>query len=453
MHHLVPILKIFFKFISPILLIITYILKTSVYEDVIYFEYAYIILLSSMVGYFTNFIAIKMLFRPKNKTVFNRQGLIPRNQKKIALNLGHGISSNFFDPDDLLNYISEKNLIENIIFDAKLTISKKISDPEVQQRITSRIITLFDQNSHKIEHYLKTVSEKNFAKFLSEIIDVQTIVSFITEYIEKNIQSGEIDLRKLSQRISAYLEKNVPKIANIIYKQIQHYIDSQDFFKKATLNFIAWISDFDQKKVEQKIYQLTSSKEFRSEVYRQLEKGLNGFVEYLQSDKGNTFINNHYKKFIHELEQIVKLKAIPLIIHKLRHYLEQRKTWEKLESQLYKILDFIEIEFNRIINSNRFHQSLRQFMPGILEKLDIPNLITQKVESYDTDQLEKLILDATGEHLGAIEVLGGILGGLTGIAIFNPQLFLLVLGGIALVFLIEKAIDSAKEMRIKVVSK
>ena len=38
-----------------------------------------------------------------------------------------------------------------------------------------------------------------------------------------------------------------------------------------------------------------------------------------------------------------------------------------------------------------------------------------------------MILDATGERLGKIEVLGGILGAIIGIALFNIELFIIIL--------------------------
>ena len=47
-------------------------------------EIFYIITLTANIGYFTNFIAIKMLFKPYYKTVFGRQGLIPKNQPRMA---------------------------------------------------------------------------------------------------------------------------------------------------------------------------------------------------------------------------------------------------------------------------------------------------------------------------------------------------------------------------------
>ena len=49
-----------------------------------------------------------------------------------------------------------------------------------------------------------------------------------------------------------------------------------------------------------------------------------------------------------------------------------------------------------------------------------------------------MILDATGEHLGEIEVLGGILGAIIGIALFNIELFISIMAGLIILTLIER---------------
>ena len=55
-----------------------------------------------------------------------------------------------------------------------------------------------------------------------------------------------------------------------------------------------------------------------------------------------------------------------------------------------------------------------------------------------------MILDATGEHLGKIEVLGGILGAIIGIALFNIKLFISIMAGLIVLALIEQIFTSEK---------
>ena len=70
MKTLTKAFKIFFRFVAPLALVLLYVLKTIVLPGKRPLEIMYTISLSACVGYFTNFIAIKMLFRPKEETFF-----------------------------------------------------------------------------------------------------------------------------------------------------------------------------------------------------------------------------------------------------------------------------------------------------------------------------------------------------------------------------------------------
>jgi hypothetical protein len=74
----------------------------------------------------------------------------------------------------------------------------------------------------------------------------------------------------------------------------------------------------------------------------------------------------------------------------------------------------------------------------LLDKIRVSELVTEKVKSLNTDELEAMLLDASGQHLREIEILGGLLGGFTGIAIFNVKLFG-ILAGIGIIMgIVEK---------------
>jgi len=76
------------------------------------FSYIAIPLISALIGWFTNWIAIKMLFHPreKKKVLFwEYQGVFPKRQAQIALQLGHLVS------DQLISIREIKQRINNEI--------------------------------------------------------------------------------------------------------------------------------------------------------------------------------------------------------------------------------------------------------------------------------------------------------------------------------------------------
>ena len=145
-----------------------------------------------------------------------------------------------------------------------------------------------------------------------------------------------------------------------------------------------------------------------------------------------------------DLNKIFEEKGIPWLIEKIESVLEEDSSWDKLERICNSLLNFAEQELKSLAISEEFKVALSTATPKILDALDISAMVKEKVRTLDTNQLEKMILEATGEHLGTIEVLGGILGAIIGIALFNVELFVAIIAGLIVLALIERILTSKK---------
>ncbi len=436
---LVTALRFVFKFIVPPSLILVLIFRTlSENESGIithslfpYLDITYKILLASMVGYFTNFLAITMLFRPKIKTKHGIQGLIPKNQNQIAERLGDGISDNFFNPKDLKAYITDNHIIADSITALKEYSERNLENPEIQRLITNWLLRKFQINSPKIYFGMLQVSEINMVNYLREKVDLKNLVKELTRLIEKNIENGNIDLKDISKVLSELLEDHIPEISKFIYDQLNKIIEQQGTIKKNMLKLAVWTFDFDQAVIEENLYDALVSDKFRSHLYDILEKAVQSFSDFLNSDQGTRKMNRTYHRLVIELNERFREKGVPRVMHEINKYLEKESSWKKLENILKKGLTFTQQSLEEYVASDRFDTFLTKSMPAILERIKISQIVTDKVKAFDTGELEKMVKDASGEHLAAIEVLGGILGGFAGIALFDPLLFLIILCPIA----------------------
>jgi uncharacterized membrane protein YheB (UPF0754 family) len=61
-------------------------------------------------------------------------------------------------------------------------------------------------------------------------------------------------------------------------------------------------------------------------------------------------------------------------------------------------------------------QVLDEVEKGLAQGLDVPTLVEKKVAAFAVEKLESLILEVASRELRAIEVLGGVLGALIGLA-------------------------------------
>jgi uncharacterized membrane protein YheB (UPF0754 family) len=436
MNKFIKPLRFVFKFIVPVIFSAVLVLKILSSPDIAflnaivgdYLDIPYKILLSSMVGYYTNFLAITMLFKPKNKSRHGIQGLIPGNQEQIAESLGDGISDNFFNATDLIEYVNKNDMISNAVSSMKEYVNVTLDNPEHQASVTRWILNTFQVNSPKIFYLLLQLSEINLTKYLRERIDLTSLTKEITRIIEKNIDDGTVDLKAISRELSTFLHNNVPELSKAIFKQVNKAIEQQSVIKRNLLKLAAKTFDFDQDMIEDYLYEMVSSPDFRTKLYKNLENLVKKLTEYLDSEPGMKQLDIYYQKAVFELLDKIKEKGVPHFLLEVESFLQKDASWKKIESYLKNGLNFLEKTLEEMIADERFDRFLTRSMPKILEKIKIADIVTEKVKAYDTDKLEKMVLDASGEHLSAIEVLGGILGGFAGIALFDPLLFLYILG-------------------------
>lgn len=75
-------------------------------------------IISALIGWFTNWVAIRMLFRPANPhriLGIKIQGLVPARQTEMARKFGEVIERDFFNPKDIITILSDRDFTETLL--------------------------------------------------------------------------------------------------------------------------------------------------------------------------------------------------------------------------------------------------------------------------------------------------------------------------------------------------
>ena len=141
-------------------------------------------LLSALIGWFTNFVAIRMIFRPREPVSIlgiKIQGLLPRRQEEIAVQVSETIEEEFFSSKDILKSLEKLDLDEDIenfidhIIDSnlpKILEGIPLLGSFVSNGILSKVKILFKK---EIEQYTASLS-KEIAEQAGHAIDVKQMV-------------------------------------------------------------------------------------------------------------------------------------------------------------------------------------------------------------------------------------------------------------------------------------
>ena len=169
------------------------------------------VLISGAIGWITNWVAIKMLFRPHkeiNLGLFKIQGLIPKRRAEI----GSGIA----------------NIIQNELISVKDVISN-IDRVEFSKRLNDLIDDVLDKNLKKkvkekfplLQMFFTDKVAKDVGNTIKDIVmeNQEKIFEIFSNYAEENIDFEVIISDKISNFSLDKLEEIITLLAN---KELKH---------------------------------------------------------------------------------------------------------------------------------------------------------------------------------------------------------------------------------------
>ena len=170
----------------------------------------------ALIGYCTNYIAIKMLFHPrKSVQVFGRTlpftpGVIPKNQGRIARAVGHAVGKSLLTGDDLLGVLKKEEV--------KDTISQKLTE-----EILDSQRTLGDCMDQLRSGKGQAVNEKLTSLFTGKLIDGVKKIDF-SELISSAAVPAILEKVQNSMLAMFLNESTVTALTAPVGKSVGEYI-------------------------------------------------------------------------------------------------------------------------------------------------------------------------------------------------------------------------------------
>ena len=198
-------------------------------------------LIGAVIGCFTNFIALKMLFRPYQEVkIFGRKlpftpGMIPKRKKEVAHAIGRVINDNLLEKDDIAKALTKETTVAKIrtgIMDYHLNIPKVKEGERSAGDIISDLVLKLD---------IKSVVAKEITDFMQEKLTGGFLAMFLNEKVIGDISD------QIGEWIQSYMENDGKEF---IKKTIDHEIDELSDMR---IEDILLKYNFDTEEVEQLI--------------------------------------------------------------------------------------------------------------------------------------------------------------------------------------------------------
>lgn len=309
-------------------------------------------LLGGLIGYITNDIAIRMLFRPhKAKYLFGihipfTPGIIPKEKGRIAEAIGGVISENLMNNEVLEKYLLSDEMIGKV----RSAVEGFISTQQQNQESVARFLG----------HYLSKDEIDSIAQNINQSITKQTYEKLADSSVGDKVAHIAID--HVAQKLT---------------------IDGAQELLSGIGGALGGLKGM-------------AAGLFGGNIVAKFLGMLREPAEHFLAKNINTMLRDNGEEIVSNM-----------IGGEVDHFLDKPvcKLLEGHEEQLAQTVDSIESIYRSIITEH---------LPKILESIDISKIVRERIKEMDVNETEKLIFQVMDKELKAIVWLGALLGLLMG---------------------------------------
>lgn len=317
-------------------------------------DLSYIIapLLGGVIGYITNDIAIRMLFRPHTaKYVFGihipfTPGIIPKEKGRIAEAVGGVISENLMNKEVLEKYLLSEDMIEKV----RSAVEEFIA---TQQRNNETVVQF-------LGHYLSKEEIDTIAQNINRSITKQTYEKLADSSVGEKVAHIAID--HVAQKLT---------------------IDGAQELLSGICGALGGIGGM-------------AAGLFGGNIVAKFLGMLREPAEHFLAKNINTMLRDNGEEIVSNMigGEVDNLLNKPVC-----------KLLEGHEEQLNQAVNTVESLYRNVITDH---------LPKILDSIDISKIVRERINEMDVDETEKLIFQVMDKELKAVVWLGALLGCMMG---------------------------------------
>lgn len=250
-----------------------------------------IISVSAIIGYATNWVAIKMLFRPRKPRPLLGHGLIPAQKERIAFRLAQAVSKDLINPELIQQKIHESGLVrkyrerigkylKDFIDSEPFRIGLKtlfkdyledlLSDPELRAVLAKQIVERL--NLLLEERVMEKVALKVYTAVKGR--DTQAVIEEALSNMPRVLDSGFDRIDEILDEFPAKVDEYGPKIEELFTQLLYRLINQLDVHDLVETN----LRKFDESKLEGLILGATNEQLHYIQYLGALFGAIGGFV-------------------------------------------------------------------------------------------------------------------------------------------------------------------------------
>ncbi len=382
-----------------------------------------------LIGYFTNEIAIKMLFRPYNPLYIGQRrvpftpGLIPRNQANLAQRVADTIMGSLLTPEELQKIA--RRLLERERVKAAISWLLKSSINQIGESKEERSAQVLgsilrDLFSESLPRLIKVLSRREdfLEEQINQIFD-QVLIDFqFSDAQAKQLSDWVVDVVLPPNRIRQIIidlltDRNIQIIDETFREKSSgtYWLVANLFGLRNTLNRLRAFCLDEKETANARIQELVVTLEFRSRLRNWLQSlSLQNLpvstVRQLRAttrESIQSYLQQRGSDLFQSLGNSIDWDEVAVLI------IKRLQSSESVDQSLDVISEELSLILERYLE-----EELEQIITKVIPILSIDDVIINRVNATSPEELETNVNAIVKNELQAIVNLGGILGFLVG---------------------------------------
>ena len=387
-------------------------------------------LAGTIIGYFTNDIAIKMLFRPYKAIYIGKfrlpftPGLIPRNQKRLAKKVSDTIMGSLLTPEELQKLVGRLlkaerakiailwllNLaIQQIKEDKQQKTAKILSEilRNLFNESLPRLLELLARRQDLLEDQINQIFDKIILDFQFSDNQANQFADWLLEKVASPNTLRETLIEFLSEKNIQTIDEGIKEKTSGSYWFIANFFGVSDTLLKLK-NFCLEEKEVANARLEELLLSL--------EIRNQLKEWLKNFslrnlpvstIKELRKTNRETiqkYIQKSGTRFIQDFGTTVNWEQLSiLIINRIQNSTMLNTSLETVSQELALVLE------------KYLEKNLETIVLQTIPIMSIDQIIIDRIKATSSKNLEIAVQGIVQNELQAIVNLGGVLGLIVGV--------------------------------------
>lgn len=353
-------------------------------------------LVGAVIGGITNYLAIKMLFKPHRAIYIGKwrlpftPGLIPKRRNDLARSLGKTVVDHLLTPKGMQARLIDESFQMKVNAWAKREVFRFIrSDRTLRQLLSGLNVTIDADVLHtKAAALLSRQMEKQADKELGSLLPL--------ELKEKTDDAAERAATHIQQMLLAYVDSYDGR--RKIQELVHSFLQGRGFLGSMLSSFL------DPDSAVDKIQPVIMESVGAEGTHRWLHQLLADELDKLMRKKVGEVTGTIGQNIVDDAIRQVVRKSIPFD--------------ELLDTPIHVYMENIEdkvVEEKLTLLVQRTLRRLADQVPVIMEQLELAKMVEKEVAGFPLERVEELVLAISNKEFKLITYLGFLLGGIIGV--------------------------------------